>query len=236
MSSTPAIPGPYFPIFATVRKAPGQILPIKIVEMTDDHVVWWGEHISRPLRQNPDYGPEGSRPRADRSWRWRRMRFFLPLYMKARGHSTSALTILVEGKDGDAIPAALMLLIQHYPFVRDPEIAKSVFTWFITAAPHELLSPHTRTGATPALGDIMVEAAIALSNSDGNDGRMWLHAAPGGGDALLKFYTACDMERLPAGHKLPNVWSKMNDGRYFAHESRQARDLREQLAELLRRA
>ena len=67
----------------------------------------------------------------------------------------------------------------------------------------------------PALGRVLLDNAIVLSQSAGLGGRMGLHAAAAGGSALLKMYTGCGLTALPAGATLPAGVKRKNDGRFF---------------------
>ena len=58
-----------------------------------------------------------------------------------------------------------------------------------------------------------------LSQNAGLAGRIGLHAATAGGDALLALYRRCGLVHLPADAALPPLVRRPNDGRYFyAHE------------------
>ncbi len=56
----------------------------------------------------------------------------------------------------------------------------------------------------PALGRVLLDNAIVLSQNAGLAGRVGLHAATAGGDALLALYRRCGLMHLPADAALPH--------------------------------
>lgn len=66
----------------------------------------------------------------------------------------------------------------------------------------------------PALGRVLLDNAIVLSQNAGLGGRMGLPAAAAGGSALLKVYTGCGLAALP-GATIPAGVKRKNDGRFF---------------------
>ena len=72
----------------------------------------------------------------------------------------------------------------------------------------------------PALGRVLLDNAIVLSQNAALGGRIGLHATVAGGKALLNLYSACGLSHLPARAKLPAGVRPKNDGRFlFANES-----------------
>ena len=67
----------------------------------------------------------------------------------------------------------------------------------------------------PALGRVLLDNAIVLSQNASWGGRIGLHAAAAGGKALLNVYSACGLNRLAATAKLPATVRGKNDGRFF---------------------
>ena len=60
----------------------------------------------------------------------------------------------------------------------------------------------------------MVDTAIVHSLRMGLEGRIWLHAAPGGGPGLVRFYRdICKLDCLPVGTRIPR--GRVSDGRHF---------------------
>jgi hypothetical protein len=74
----------------------------------------------------------------------------------------------------------------------------------------------------PALGRVLLDNAIILSQNAGLEGRIGLHAAAAGGRVLLNVYIACGLSRLAATAKLPPGVKRKNDGRFFFGDEMQA--------------
>jgi len=163
-------------------------------------------------------------PRADFYWTWSGIRMLFPLAQVLKKRRCRALTIYVQDSKGRALPAGMMLLIERYPWALSaPTPLRSVFTWFIASAPAASLVVRG-VPDPPAVGRIMIDAALVTSQALGLQGRMWLHAAPSGGTGLVKFYgTVCQMEHLPIGAPLPG--GQLSDGRHFYATSVLAKQL-----------
>jgi hypothetical protein len=67
----------------------------------------------------------------------------------------------------------------------------------------------------PALGRALLDNAIVLSQHAGSAGRIGLHAAPAGGQALVQLYENCGLTLLPSDVPLPSGIRGKNDGRYL---------------------
>jgi hypothetical protein len=67
----------------------------------------------------------------------------------------------------------------------------------------------------PALGRVLIDNAIVLSQNAGLGGRIGLLAAVAGGDKLLALYERCGLLRLPVTARLPPANRQPNDGRFF---------------------
>lgn len=163
-------------------------------------------------------------PRADFYWTWSGIRMLFPLAQVLKKRRCRALTIFVQDSKGRAVPAGMMLLIERYPWPLSATPAlESVFTWFIASAPAESLGKRG-VPDPPSLGRIMIDAALVTSQAIGLRGRMWLHAAPAGGNGLTHFYgTICQMQALPVGFALPG--DQLSDGRHFYATSVLAKQL-----------
>ena len=78
-----------------------------------------------------------------------------------------------------------------------------------------VLATNFAVSNAPALGRVLLDIAIVLSQNAGFDGKIGLHAAAAGGEALLAMYENCGLTRLPAVATLPQPIHRNNDGRYF---------------------
>lgn len=202
------------------RRANGRFgghVPIKVAGMGLRTALFWDRHVQpHVFRAEP--------ARADRYWNWGTLRLLFPLAQSLKHYRCRALSIFVESGEGRAIPAAMLLFIEHYPHaVNDPAGARSVFIWFIATAPSAALEA-LGVRDPPSLGRICVDIALVTSQAMGLEGRAWLHCAAKGGDTLLTFYAdKCRLHPLPADIVLPV--QRMNDGRFFYTSSTLADEL-----------
>ncbi len=120
------------------------------------------------------------------------------------------MPVLVRNDRGQAIPAAMSLLIETYPHLdtRQPP-AEAAFLWFLASAPDDALAP-VGVSPTPKLGATCIDIAITASFNAVHDGRIGLHAARAD---LVPFYRGCGLLQLPALLSLPVP--RGNDGRFF---------------------
>lgn len=111
---------------------------------------------------------------------------------------------------GQAIPAAMSLLIETYPHLdtREPP-AEATFVWFLASAPDAALAP-LGVAPSPKLGETCLDIAITVSVNAAHRGRIGLHAALPG---LARFYLGCGLLRLPPHVSLPVA--RTNDGLFF---------------------
>jgi len=190
---------------------------IKVAHMTMQHALDWDYTVQREIvRAQRARGPNQP-PRADAGWSWVGIRTLLPLALRLRNRRCQPLTILVRNAQGQAVPAGMLLLIEHYPWplTTDP-IRRSTFTWFLASAPKAALLQRG-VPDPPSLGRVLIDTALVHSLGSGMGGQMWLHAAAGGGSGLLQFYShTCQLGRLAAGTRIPGGRS---DGRHFYADS-----------------
>jgi len=89
---------------------------------------------------------------------------------------------------------------------------------------------------TPSLMRVLVDTALVTSMALGHKGRMWLHAAPEGGDLLFDFYkNRCKLQHVQKGTRIPKMprpfMGVPSDGRHFFTTPRLARELINELQE-----
>ncbi|MGH8604992.1 MAG: hypothetical protein ACREXR_20065 [Gammaproteobacteria bacterium] len=85
-----------------------------------------------------------------------------------------------------------------------------------------------RCSGSAIVGTILHRSAIVTSQNLGQNGCIWLHADPLGGDRLLRFYKSdCRLMPLPETAVLPTLERRLlgNDGRYFFTDARRAEEL-----------
>jgi len=215
---------------------------IAIVHMTPEHAQYWDAVIQPAIRTiGNQERREGKKPsRADHNWHWTRIRVLLPLAQSLIKRRCRALTILLRRDriwqepweagppkpedEPKAIPAAMVLLIESYPWLL-PTARKrqSTFTWFMAAAPKKVLQG-LGVFATPSLGSILLDTALITSMALGYRGRMWLHANRRGGQRLFDYYSKkCNLLNVSDGFPLPS--GSLSDGRHFYATSKIAKQL-----------
>ncbi len=214
---------------------------IAIVNMTPEHAFYWDAVIQPAIRTiGNQERREGKKPsRVDHHWSWPRIRVLLPLAQSLIKRRCRALTVLLqrdliwqepwEGPpkiedEPKAIPAAMILLIESYPWLL-PTARKrqSTFTWFIASAPKKVLQ-ELGVFTTPSLGSILIDTALITSMTLGHRGRMWLHADHRGGQRLFDYYSKkCNLPNVGHGFPLPS--GLLSDGRHFYATSTIAKQL-----------
>lgn len=192
-----------------VRQAPDRnsnfAIPIRTSIMSMEHAVIWDLRIQPLILSGP--------VRADRYWSWALLRSVFPIAQYAkRRRRCLALTTLIRNQSGQAVPAAMSLFIEGYPYL--PATGQeSVFVWFISSAPETALA-HLGVQMIPSLGRILIDTALVASINMGLEGRIGLHCTAAGGDRLRNFYlNHCKLNNLPQDATMPI--GRANDGRFF---------------------
>jgi hypothetical protein len=196
-----------------------QWVPIEIDYMRVEDAEYWHANI-QPAIDKTD--------RADRLWDWEVWRGMLPFAQSLVGRRCLALTIHVQTEHQRGMPAGMLLLIESYPwlaprpwdrFRRRLRRQRSTFTWFLSSAPHSRLR-ELGVPEPPQLGAVLIDTALVASVNHGHEGRMWLHAAPDGGQKLFDFYDLeCGLGHVNPGFRVPSithpVYGLPSDGRHF---------------------
>ena len=122
--------------------------------------------------------------------------------------------------NGRFLRVGMSIMIEDYPYLDVAHPGDSHFVWFMSAADAGVLTSEFGLSHPPALGRVLLDNAIVLSQNAGFKGRVGLHAAAAGGDALLEVYARCGLLRLPPAAELPAPLRRPNDGRfYYADEA-----------------
>lgn len=211
---------------------------ISIEHMTIEEAHFWDRYIQPDIRAIAAEEMATLKPltRADHHWKWVQIRMALPLAQSLVGRRCRALTIMLENSAGKGVPAGMLLLIEDYPWLfRTPWrlgnvfSRQSTFTWFLASAPKKTLG---RLGVpkTPSLLRTLIDTALVTSISLGHSGRMWLHAAPNGGQILFDLYSRkCKLMNAPSGKRVPKMSRRIvsipSDGRHFYATPSLARQL-----------
>jgi hypothetical protein len=190
---------------------------IRVTDMTANDAAWWDARL----------GPKHAliRSRADRFWAWSVLLPMCHLVQLAKRRHCRPLVIWARDDGGRFLRVGMSLYIESYPYLEVRRSLESSFVWFVSAADAALLQADFHMSQPPALGRVLVDNAIVLSQNLGLEGRIGLHAVAAGGPALLKLYSGCGLTRLAASAKLPPGVARKNDGRFFFADETQAEAL-----------
>jgi hypothetical protein len=125
------------------------------------------------------------------------------------------LVIWAKADNGQFVRAGMSILIEQYPYLDISTPSESNFVWFISSADPGVLTSYLGVSDPPALGRVLLDNAMVLSQNAGLFGRMGLHAAAAAGPGLLTVYAKCGLLRLPVTAALPKSIRRKNDGRFF---------------------
>jgi len=152
---------------------------------------------------------EGDDTRADRDWDWR---WEIPLIAFGGGLARRPRMFQLC-RAADDFPLAMVALLENERWIEDHS-KPAVYLWYLAGAPG---SAFAGRDAPKLLSAAALDIAITVSLSGPPNGRLWLHAAPEGGDALLKWYSGRGLIHVPRGTSLPGprISQRLNDGRYF---------------------
>lgn len=195
---------------------PSVFHPLRIGPITKAHLTWWDQHVQPRINTLPN--------RADRGWRWNRIRMLchsagLAQQVRDFAITTSSLD------DSPSIVLGFVVVATKYPFLANPR-ESSVFLWHCSTIPPQVLSEYLDPPLPKQLGQIAVDLAVTEAFHQGWQGRTSTHADPRGGTALLQFYQGtCKMRLLPMHVALPTIGRRLfqdNDGRYCYLNSQNA--------------
>jgi hypothetical protein len=190
--------------WAPSRSATNGKVALTVLPLTLKRAEWWHANIQPTIDKEVPV-------RADRGWRW-------PLIWATTKFALTqrpiGFAICVTTSTGTEIPCGLVLLVGRYAALDDPN-SQSVFLWYLADAPLLALEPVLTLDEIPKmLGTLCLDVAVTHSFSENLDGRTSLHAAPEGGDKLMKWYAKRGMTNLPLTAPKPSRL-RSNDGRYF---------------------
>ncbi|WP_145701894.1 hypothetical protein [Azospirillum baldaniorum] len=156
--------------------------------------------------------------RADAGWDWN-LKIPMAAFM---GGMVRQPRLFQVTAGPSAHPAAMIaILLNERCFY---SAGPAAFLWYLSTAPDPCIKVQTRGGRIDSpgmLGLAALDVALTLSLHSPCNGRMWLHAAPQGGNALLHWYgLSAVANRVPSESygTLPGApfMGRRNDERYFA--------------------
>ncbi len=195
-----------------LRTAPSRVdkrrrVDIRVTDMTARDAVWWDARLGPTHAQMTD--------RADRFWSWSVLLPLCHLVQRAKRRYCRPLVIWARSDNGRFMRVGLSIMVEAYPHLDADHPGESHFLWFMSAADPGVLTTEFGMSQPPALGRLLLDNAIVLSQNAGLGGRIGLHAATAGGAGLLTVYDRCGLLRLPAAKPLPPAIRRANDGRFF---------------------
>jgi hypothetical protein len=195
-----------------VRRAPSKRNPLRgidlrITDMIASDALWWDSRLG------PKHAPMADR--ADRFWSWSVLLPLCHVVQRAKRRHCRPLVIWARTDNGRFLRVAMSILIEDYPYLDSANAGDSHFVWFMSAADAGVLTADFGMSHPPALGRVLLDNAIVLSQNAGLGGRLGLHAAGAGGDALLALYRRCGLLQLARRAELPAAIRRPNDGRFF---------------------
>jgi hypothetical protein len=192
---------------APVKADKTRSVDIRITDMSESDAAWWDARL----------GPWHLRiaTRADRFWPWTLLLPVCHLVQLRKGRVCRPLVIWARADNGRFVRSGMSILIENYPYLDVAHLGASNFVWFMSAADPAVLAANFAVSNAPALGRVLLDNAIVLGQNAGFDGKIGLHAAAAGGEALLAMYENCGLTRLPATATLPQPIGRNNDRRYF---------------------
>jgi hypothetical protein len=188
-------------------------IAVEVKELDDTHLDLWNRHVQ------PFIASMGKRP--DRNWNWSLIASTTSLF-RLQGQEPAAYAATCVDDQGTEFPCAMLQIVGRYTALDSPG-QSGVFVWYLADAPREALECRFHRPTIPRLlGRIALDTAVVHAMQDGQDGRTGLHAAPEGGDRLLKWYEQAGMKRLPRFRRIIRG-ARSNDGRYFFYDPEDAR-------------
>ncbi len=195
-----------------VRSAPGKVnkrrrVDIRVTHMAAGDALWWD------TRLGPKHASMASR--ADRYWSWSVLLPLCHLVQRVKRRYCRPLVFWARTDSGRFLRVGMLILIEAYPYLDVEHPAESHFVWFMSGADAGVLTREFGMSNPPALGRVLLDSAMILSQNAGLAGRIGLHAAAAGGEGLLAFYDRIGLIRLPERAALPPSVPRPNDGRFF---------------------
>jgi hypothetical protein len=190
---------------------------IRMTDMLAADAAWWDARVGSKHARN--------RARADRFWAWSVLLPLCHLVQLAKRRYCRPLVVWARADSGRFVRVGMSIFIENYPYLEAKRGVDSYFVWFISAADPALLQADFGMTHPPALGRVLLDNAIVLSQNAGLRGRIGLHAAVAGGKSLLSVYAACGLVNLPSSAELPVGINRKNDGRFFVADEIHAETL-----------
>jgi hypothetical protein len=180
---------------------------IRMTDMLAGDAAWWDARLGPKHARN--------RARADRFWAWSVLLPLCHLVQLTKRRYCRPLVVWARADSGRFVRVGMSIFIENYPYLEASRGLDSYFVWFMSAADPAVLQADFGMTHPPALGRVLLDNAIVLSQNAALGGRIGLHAAAAGGRTLLSVYAGCGLINLASTAKLPTGVRRKNDGRFF---------------------
>lgn len=198
---------------------------IRVSDLTKGHVEWWHRNVQCYIDTNTS--------RADVDWDWRLIYTYSNTAAKIFAQKPTGYALGIKDPENNRfIPCGLVQIVARYPALHDYS-RKSVFVWYLSTLPSELLPQFIKQVTTdrqevvepPKLvGRATVDVAVTHSFNELLEGLVGLHAETNGGEELCHWYKNLGFQNLDKSVLLPVGFRRIrgNDGRYFFLNSENA--------------
>jgi hypothetical protein len=188
------------------------------------HLKFWHDHIQ------PSIKLLGPTKRVDHDWNWYKITFAARYAPTTKQKLAAYALVCRDPKFGTEIVCGLIHLARNYHYLPDigrrNPIRRACFLWNCATAPTIALQKYFPVDEMPKrLSQLCVDIAVTVSENDGHDGRICLHADPGSmppqmpEDILLNFYQSPPLAMSQLDPSIVILgWRRIvskNDGRYF---------------------
>ena len=206
-------------------------MKVQVVPMTERLAHIW--HHSVQPRINANYrhaakGVDDRTVRADVGWNWVRWRYLAGLHnltSQVGGHGPAlAMSIVVDTGTTGEFPIGMLTTVPQLNCTVLKERRDRGFGWFLADAPREVYE-QLKTPAAKMVALALLDCGIQAALDLGQDGTFLLHAAPEGGDKLVRFYEhKVGMQRLPQDEPaITRVFRRWNSNEYFQFDDVRAK-------------
>ncbi|ARN21873.1 hypothetical protein A4W93_19305 [Piscinibacter gummiphilus] len=198
-------------------------MKVHVVPMTGRLAYIWHHAVQPHINRNYRHAAEGldsTSVRADVGWNWVHWLHLAGLHNLTRlagGHGPAwAMSLVVDTGETGAFPIGMLTTVPQLNCTVLEERRDRGFGWFLADAPKEVydeLKVPAAKGVAMALLDSGIQAAL----ESGQDGTFLLHAAPEGGEKLLRFYEQkVGMQRLSIdAPAITRIFRRRGSDEYF---------------------
>lgn len=207
----------------TINKSAAWV-PLAVEPLQREHLDFWHTYIQ------PFISLLGPSQRVDHDWNWYTITSIARSLITVRQQPAAYALIHYHPTYNTKIVCGIIQLVRKYIYLPDraqPEPTRPAgFLWKCATAPALSLSPYFSDADMPKrLAQLCIDVAVTVSEQDGYQGRICLHADPDSAppqmphDILLDFYSnpPLNMSQLDPSIPIPRLRGIVapNDGRYF---------------------